>query len=214
MTSERTSEFFDSYAHDFNAIYGTGNSMLDRLINRFLRKSMMLRYRKSLEGCRPVEGKTVLDVGCGPGHYSIALARAGARRAVGIDFAPGMIDLARRQAADSGVEDRCEFICGDFLTQDFPDKFDHSILMGFMDYIEFPEEVIARTLALTSTSAFFSFPKAGGFLAWQRRVRYRRRCDLYLYRRSQVLELFQRFKPARLEIENIARDLFVTAWPS
>lgn len=30
-------------------------------------------------------------------------------------------------------------------------------------------------------SADFSFPVKKGFLAWQRRLRYRSRCDLYMY---------------------------------
>ena len=67
MTVERrTSDFFDSYAHDFSAIYGTANNPVDKIINRLFRKSMMIRYRKSLEGCDPIEGRSVLDIGCGP----------------------------------------------------------------------------------------------------------------------------------------------------
>ena len=54
MTSpRRTSEFFDSYAHDFSAIYGTGSGFFKDLINRLFRKSMVIRYRKTVEGCDP-----------------------------------------------------------------------------------------------------------------------------------------------------------------
>jgi SAM-dependent methyltransferase len=207
---KRTSEFFDAYAADFNAIYGTSNSLLNRLINRHFRKSMMLRYARTIEGCRPMGGRQVIDIGCGPGHYGITLAKQGAGHVLGIDFAPGMVDLARRNAAREGVEGVCEFVCDDFMTHPLPRAFDYSIVMGFMDYVDDPRSVIARVLSVTASRAFFSFPAEGGFLAWQRRLRYRRRCDLYLYGRPRLEELFRLAEPAAVEIERIERDFFVT----
>ena len=38
-----------------------------------------------------------------------------------------------------------------------------------------------KILSLTANTAFFSFPLNGGLLAWQRKLRYRRRCALYMY---------------------------------
>jgi 2-polyprenyl-3-methyl-5-hydroxy-6-metoxy-1,4-benzoquinol methylase len=210
-SSRRTSDFFDSYAHDFDAIYGTRNSFLNRLINRYLRKSMMLRYQKTLEGCNPVEGRTVIDIGCGPGHYSVALAERGAGHVVGIDFAERMVGLAERRARLAGVSDRCEFVRGDFMTYAPGRKFDYSILMGFMDYVAEPRKVIERAVGLTSSRAFFSFPADGGLLSWQRRLRYRRRCELYLYLPGEIERLFQGFNGLHIGIEKIARDYFVTA---
>ncbi len=205
----RTSEFFDRYAHDFSAIYGTSNTPWNRLINSLFRKSMMIRYRKTLEGCEPIKGKTVLDIGCGPGHYSVALAGKGASYVVGIDFAPAMIDLARSRAAEAGVAEICEFVCEDFMTYEFGQTFDYSIAMGFMDYVSEPEHVIRKVASLTTSRAFFSFPAAGGLLAWQRKLRYRRRCNLYLYRLSDIDSLFQRCGLKDVHIERIARDFFV-----
>lgn len=210
-TRKTTADFFDGYASDFDAIYGGKNGLVHRLINRFLRKSMRLRYLRTIEGCRPIEGRTVLDVGCGPGHYCIALAERGASRVCGIDFAEGMIDLAGRNAAQRGVADRCEFIVDDFLVRRFEPRFDYTVVMGFMDYVDDPRAVIDKVLSLTSGRAFFSFPAAGGFLAWQREMRYRKRCRLYLYREKQIAELFAGAACGRIEIERISRDFFVTA---
>jgi 2-polyprenyl-3-methyl-5-hydroxy-6-metoxy-1,4-benzoquinol methylase len=210
-SSHRTSRFFHSYANDFDAIYGTSNSLLNRFVNRFLRKSMRLRYEKTIDGCNPIEGRAVLDIGCGPGHYGIALARRGAGHVLGIDFAEGMIDLARENAEVAGVADRCEFICGDFMAYRPGREFDYSILMGFMDYVADPLEVIERAVAVTSSKAFFSFPADGGFLSWQRKLRYRRRCDLYLYKPGYLKGLFAGIPGVRADVEKIARDYFVTA---
>ncbi|HYC14598.1 MAG TPA: methyltransferase domain-containing protein [Stellaceae bacterium] len=206
----RAATFFDAYAGDFNAIYGTANTLPNRVINRLFRQAMRLRYEKTLAGCEPIAGRTAIDVGCGPGHYAIALARAGASDVLGLDFASGMIDLARRNAATAGVEARCRWEYGDFLTHPISSTFDYAVVMGFMDYIADPARVVARVLQLTRRRAFFSFPVAGGVLAWQRKLRYRSRCDLFLYRKPQLEVLFEPFAPGRFKIEPIDRDYFVT----
>ena len=149
---------------------------------------MRLRYEKSIEGCEPVQGKSVLDVGCGPGHYSITVAQRGASRVVGIDFADGMLKLATEHAQKVGVGDRCKFMVADFYTYQPQEMFDYVIVMGFMDYMPDAEKVVAKVLSLTRNKAFFSFPVAGGMLGWQRQMRYKKRCDLFLYTKPQLQE--------------------------
>jgi 2-polyprenyl-3-methyl-5-hydroxy-6-metoxy-1,4-benzoquinol methylase len=211
MPAERTQEFFHQYANDFDAIYSNRNGLVNGFVNRVFRKSMRLRFEKSVEGCQPIEGKSVLDVGCGPGHYSITLARRGAGRVVGLDFAEGMIRIAAQHAKEAGVGDRCRFQSGDFLAYQSPQPFDYVIVMGFMDYMAEPRKIVDKVLSLTASRAFFSFPAAGGVLAWQRKMRYKSRCDLFLYTERQLQELFSSFPKVRASIEPIARDFFVTA---
>lgn len=57
-----------------------------------------------------VEGKRVLDVACGEGHFTRLLRRAGAAEVVGIDISERMIELAREQEARQrlGIEYRVE----------------------------------------------------------------------------------------------------------
>ena len=211
MTTTRTSEFFDTYAADFDALYGTRKTLFHRLVNRYLRPSMRVRFEKTMAGCDPIEGKSVIDIGCGPGHYAVALARKGASSVLGLDFADGMIELARHRAGQAGVADRCEFVMGDFLDYPITDRFDYCVVMGFMDYVADARKVIDRTLSIAKDKAFFSFPAAGGVLAWQRKLRYRRRCDLYLYSSGQLAALFAETAARDVEIEKIGRCYFVTA---
>ena len=210
--SGRTSEFFDHYAVDFDSIYGNDNRAVERIINRLFRRAMLVRYEKTLAGCQPVEGRTIIDIGCGPGHYGIALARAGAERVLGLDFAAGMLKIARERADAFGVAQHCSFVLGDFLNYPISERFDYAIVMGFMDYIRDPRPVIERALAIVRRRAFFSFPKAGGPLAWQRQLRYRNRCDLFLYREQRIRDLLSP-TGATFSIESIGRDFFVTAEP-
>ncbi|MEE8154738.1 MAG: class I SAM-dependent methyltransferase [Phycisphaerales bacterium] len=210
MVQATVSEFFDSYAGDFDAIYGTKNTMLNRLLNRYLRASMRIRFEKVLASCDPIQGKSVIDIGSGPGHFAISLARKGADHVLGIDFAEGMNELAARHAERAGVADRCRFDFGDFLEYEIPEQFDYAVVMGFMDYIADPSTVIRKVLSATRAKAMFSFPAAGGFLAWQRKLRYRKRCELYMYTAGQLEELFSQAGDRSVRIEPIARDFFVT----
>jgi len=204
----RTSDFFSGYAHDFDAIYG-GSGPFNRIISAIFRRSMRRRYENTLLACTPGEGKTALDIGCGPGHYSVALAQRGLKKVVGIDFAPEMIRLARLRADSAGVSARCEFIEADFENLEFDLSFDFVICMGVLDYIGEPLTFVQKTIALAGRRALFSLPRAEGFLAWQRKMRYKSKCDLFLYSYAEVQRLFNWFSDKKVTIEKINRDYFV-----
>lgn len=210
MTANRTADFFDNYASDFDSIYGNRGTFPNKIINRLFRKSMRIRYEMTIAGCQPIANKSVLDIGCGPGHYGIALARNGAARVVGIDFSEKMIDLARQNAEAAGVSNKCKFIAGDFVDYSADEKFDYSLAIGFMDYISNAREALIKMLSLTDGRAFISFPIREGFLAWQRNIRYKRKCDLYTYSRPQLDKLLPDLPATDVRIEKISRDYFVT----
>lgn len=207
-----TAEFFNRYARDFNAIYGNKNTPLNRLVNTFFRRSMRLRYEQVIAECNPIRGRSVLDIGCGPGHYSVELAHRGATRVLGIDFADSMLAIARKAAVDKRVENICSFQHSDFFRDTFDERFDYVVLMGFMDYVEHPEPIVGKALGLAKSRAFFSFPLDGGVLAWQRKLRYKSRCNLFMYTEKQVQRVFSAATVAQVDVSKIDRDLFVTAY--
>ena len=62
------------------------------------------------------DGADALDVCCGPGHFTVALARVFPfQRVVGVDLSEGMLAAARRRAARAGVADRVAFVRADAL---------------------------------------------------------------------------------------------------
>ena len=207
---EKVKQFFDCYADDFDALYGTHPSLFQTIINSLFRASMRARYEKTLLNCQPVREKTVLDIGCGPGHYSLALAKQGARKVVGIDFAESMIQRAKEKASALNLSDNCQFFVEDIFHYSSLEPFDFSIVMGVMDYIGDPEPFIEKIIHLTKGKVFFSFPIAGGILALQRKIRYRKRCPLYLYRKKQLIDLLNRFPSRAYTIEKLHRDYYVT----
>lgn len=205
--STRAQRFFQSYAVDFDAIYGT-RGLISGIPNRLFRKSMVLRFVGTLAQCKPIEGASVLDVGCGPGHYCVALARAGAAHCLGVDFAPGMLQLANARAAAGGVGDRCTFRELDIMNLDESEQFDFVIAMGLMDYILDPIPLIAKLARLANRKVLISFPADGGVLAWQRKLRYRSRCELHLYDELEVRRLLAGVQDFGYTVERISRDFF------
>lgn len=70
-------------------------------------------------GAKP--GEVVLDVGCGTGATSLALARAGAK-VTGLDISKPMLDLARSRAIQAGLD--ISFIEADASAYAFQPEFD------------------------------------------------------------------------------------------
>lgn len=74
--------------------------------------ALCLEWLDSLD----LEGKTVIDFGCGSGILAIAALKLGAKRAIGIDIDPQAILASRNNAEQNGVENRLEL----FLAKDAP----------------------------------------------------------------------------------------------
>jgi SAM-dependent methyltransferase len=76
-------------------------------------------------------GMNVLDVACGTGNASIPAAKAGAQ-VTGLDFAPGLLEIARERSADAMVE--IDWVEGDAQKLPFDDaSFDRVVsIFGHM----------------------------------------------------------------------------------
>jgi tRNA (mo5U34)-methyltransferase len=102
-------------------------------------------------------GKTVLDVGCNGGFYSIEMKRRGADRVVGIDFDDRYLEQARFAARVSGV--KIEFLNLDvYHLRDLAESFDIVLFLGVMYHLRHPllaldllrEHVVRDTLVVQS----------------------------------------------------------------
>ena len=72
-------------------------------------------------------GKSILELACGTGRITIALAKAGFE-VTGIDYADGMLQEAREKSAKAGVE--IEWVKGDMRDFNLGKKFSLIILAG------------------------------------------------------------------------------------
>ena len=106
---------------------------LRRYSRPVLRRRFNKEYRFKVLGS--VEGKALLDVGCGSGQNSVLLARMGAF-VTGVDVSPVAIEVARRRAAVNGVAERVRFVCSPIEKADLPDReFDIVWGDGFLHHV-------------------------------------------------------------------------------
>jgi 2-polyprenyl-6-hydroxyphenyl methylase/3-demethylubiquinone-9 3-methyltransferase len=96
-----------------------------------------------------IAGRRVLDVGCGGGLLSESLTRAGAQ-VTGVDLAPGMIEVARLHAAESGLAIDYRVASAEELAQASPGHFDVVTCMEMLEHVPDPAAMtatLARLLA-------------------------------------------------------------------
>ena len=179
---------FEQDAKSFDAIYRLERSPFWRWVNMTFRKAVFERYNITFEQAGDVTGKEILDVGCGSGVYAVDFAQRGARRVVGVDLAGNMLELARQEAEQHQVADRCEFIQADFLELDLKDTFDISIAMGVFDYVPNQAAFLRKMVALTTDKVIVAFPGHSLLREPARRLRYKLagKGDIYLYSQDNV----------------------------
>jgi len=106
-----------------------------------------------------VAGKAVLDIGCGPGGHTAALARAGAV-ATGLDLDPEKLRWARSLQAGTRTAG-ARFVLGSAMSLPFPDHSFHlALLLEVIEHLEDPQAALReiRRVLLPDGQAFVTFP--------------------------------------------------------
>jgi 2-polyprenyl-6-hydroxyphenyl methylase / 3-demethylubiquinone-9 3-methyltransferase len=94
-----------------------------------------------------LKGARVLDVGCGGGILSEALAAAGAD-VTGIDLAPRVLDIARLHLHESGQRVDYREISVETLAAEMPAAFDVVACMELLEHVPDPGSVITAISTL------------------------------------------------------------------
>jgi SAM-dependent methyltransferase len=96
----------------------------------------------------PLTELRVLDLGCGRGELLALLRRRGVGGAVGADFSPAAVDMAReRLARDGQPAGPGDVVCGSIHSADLfpPDSFDVIFMTDVVEHL--PQPVLERGLA-------------------------------------------------------------------
>jgi tRNA (mo5U34)-methyltransferase len=84
-----------------------------------------------------LRGKTVLDIGCNAGFYSIEMKRRGAERVLGVDFDPAYLAQARFAAEVLGLDIEFQQLSV-YDVAGLGEKFDVVIFMGVLYHLRHP----------------------------------------------------------------------------
>jgi len=202
----KVENFFSSFAPDWDTLYGAKRNVLWRLFDATFRRDVYERYAFTFEAMgNDLRGKTVMDAGCGNGIYCIEAAKRGSSRVLGIDVAPGMIQIARQSATAEGVGAQCEFRVGQFpeIAASIHEQFDYIILTGVLDYIQDTAAFLRAFKPLVRQGLIASVPGRRPLRYFLRRTRYRwlGRPDVYHYTREDTDRMFAE---AGMAIQKIA----------
>jgi SAM-dependent methyltransferase len=110
-------------------------------------RKLVARFEGALE-VRP--GLRYLDIGCGTGELTLALARMGAEHVTGVDILPRAIERARAYARDMGLEHRVEFVCRDVHAWAPREKFDVLLSFDAFEHIDEPRALLAKMADLVA----------------------------------------------------------------
>lgn len=116
---------------------------------------LRLEWIETLAG---LKGKRVVDIGCGGGILSDAMARRGAR-VLGIDLATKALKVAQLHALEAGTPDvEYREVAAETLAAEQAGQFDVVTCMEMLEHVPDPASVIraAATLARPGGWVFFS----------------------------------------------------------
>lgn len=98
----------------------------------------------SFGGHGDARGQRVLDLGCGFGARSLAVARAGAEQVIGVDLDVDKVQVARQAAERSGT-DRVSFAVQDGSKLAFDaGRFDVVLLLDVIEHVRDPPSLLAE----------------------------------------------------------------------
>lgn len=95
-------------------------------------------------------GQTALDVGCGPGFFTIAMAKLVGEngRVIAVDLQQGMLDRARAKAAGAGLESRISFHKSESDIIGVDEQVDFALAFYMVHEVPDPEKFLAEVFGL------------------------------------------------------------------
>ena len=120
---DRISGMFDAIAPRYDLLNTVLSGGLDRYWRRAAIRSLALQ--RTGNAARRVHRHGRCRAGRG------ARARAGARRAVGVDFAGAMLSRAREKAREAGLSSRVQLVRGDAMYLPVPDQSVDGVTIAF-----------------------------------------------------------------------------------
>ncbi|WP_414499266.1 MULTISPECIES: bifunctional 2-polyprenyl-6-hydroxyphenol methylase/3-demethylubiquinol 3-O-methyltransferase UbiG [unclassified Zymobacter] len=115
-----------------------------------------LRVRFITEGCGSLSGRRILDVGCGGGILSEAMAHQSAH-VTGIDLGEATIGAAKAHAEGQPLALDYRVVSVEALAEEAPGQFDVVTCMEMLEHVPDPESIVAACARLVKPDGHLFF---------------------------------------------------------
>ena len=108
-------------------------------------KARFDKWNRRLDNAIPIDpAMRYLEVGCGMGEFSLALAQYGCRHVTGIDIDPHYIEIAKRCARERQLQDKVTFEC--MNVHDLPNEKKYDVVLSheMLEHVERPGNCLRR----------------------------------------------------------------------
>ncbi|MCX5592749.1 bifunctional 2-polyprenyl-6-hydroxyphenol methylase/3-demethylubiquinol 3-O-methyltransferase UbiG [Alcaligenes endophyticus] len=103
-----------------------------------------------------LQGKKVLDIGCGGGILSESMAHAGAD-VTGIDLAERSLKIARLHSLESGVQVNYQLISAEHMAAEHAEQFDVVTCMEMLEHVPDPGSIVRACAQLVKPGGWVFF---------------------------------------------------------
>ena len=111
----------------FDAISGNYDGL-----NRVISFGIDIKWRKKVLKMVSVKNpEIILDIATGTGDLAILMAKTNAKKIIGLDISPGMLNIGIEKIAQKKLSDRIEMIIGDSEKMPFEDNYFDAITVSF-----------------------------------------------------------------------------------
>lgn len=158
--------------------------------------------------CKYIEGKVVVDLGCGSGILGLGCARLGASRVIGVDIDPKAVEIAKQNASDVGLSSNSiSFLTKDVRdldSTDIPLNVDFVVMnppFGTRSMIHMDYEFVQKGLQFARM--VFSLHKSTTREFWQKKVDWK----IKILDQDIQFPIEQEFKFHKKQVQIISVDL-------
>lgn len=159
---EQVTQMFDNVSSNYD------------FLNRILTFGIDVSWRKKVvEMVSNQKAEKILDIATGTGDLAILFANTNAKKIVGLDLSPGMLNIGKKKISDLGLNHKIDMVIGDSENLSFPDASFDAVTVAFgvrnFETLEKGLSEIYRvlkpkgTLVVLETSQPTKFPIKQGF---------------------------------------------------
>jgi len=117
---EQVTQMFDTISENYDGL------------NRVISFGIDIKWRKRVVAIlKKKKPEILLDIATGTGDLAINLVQTGARKIVGLDISPGMLEVGKKKVLEKHMEKTIEMIEGDSENLPFQDNMFDAITVAF-----------------------------------------------------------------------------------